>query len=395
MHGLVTGAYRIPAVVIRNRIVTTNKLPTGLNRGYGGQEQYYTLERLVALVAKRLGMDVVDVIRRNLIEAHEFPYRAAAGSLYDSGDYHAALDEALRLAPYDDFVAERESARAAGRLVGIGIGCIVEPSGSNMGYVSIALPAQKRDAMLSKSGCTESVTVAIDPSGATTVRLGSTPQGQGHQTVAAQIIADELGLHPDAIEVVAEMDINTSPWSIASGSYSSRFAPITAVAIRNAARKVAAKLRTIAAHQLGVAAEDVELTGGFARDIAGGGAVSVKRLAGAAHWHPVSLPYGMEPSLFETASYTLPMLGPPDDDDRVNSSAVYGFVADIALIEVERETPFAPKPVKGEGTLAWPMVTTGTSMAVIANAVADALGVDEIALRLTPLRVWEMIGRGA
>ena len=95
MHGTVTGAYRIPVVGIRNRLVTTNKLPTGLNRGYGGQEQYFTLERLIALVARELCLDHAEVVRQNLIRKDEFPYHAPAGSIYDSGDYPAAFERAL------------------------------------------------------------------------------------------------------------------------------------------------------------------------------------------------------------------------------------------------------------------------------------------------------------
>ena len=452
-------------MAIRNRLVSTNKLPTGLNRGYGGQEQYFTLERLVALVAKRLGLDVIEVVRRNLLRKEEFPYHAPAGSVYDSGDYHAALEHALELADYPALMAGRESARAEGRLVGIGIGCIVEPSGSNMGYISIALPKDLRDRSLPKSGCTEAATIAIDPLGAVTVRLSTTPQGQGHRTVAAQIVAQELGLEPKQVEVLAELDTQTSAWSIASGSYSSRFAPVAAVAIRNAARKVAYKLKAIAAHQFGVAFEDVDLVEGAARSADGTHVTSLKRIAGAAHWNPSSLPDGMEPGIYETAYYSIGLLRPPDDDDRVDSSAVYGFVVDLALVEVDSRTGrvdvkqyvtvhdsgtvLNPMIVDGQirggfahglggalfeeiaydengtlrsGTLAdYPIPTAselptivighvdvpspftplgakgvgeGNAMSVpvvIANAVADALGANEVRLPLVPHRVWEML----
>lgn len=466
MHGTVTGAYRIPAVKIHNRLVTTNKLPTGLNRGYGGQEQYFTLERLVARIARRLGLDVLDVIRRNLIAPDEFPYRAAAGSIYDMGDYPHVLEMALREAGYDALVRRRDAARAAGRRAGIGIGCIVEPSGSNMGYVSIALPLELRQRSLPKSGCTEAATVAMDPLGSVTVRLGTTPQGQGHQTVAAQIVAQELGIDIDAIEVVAEMDTQTSPWSIASGSYSSRFAPVAAAAVQGAARKMSDKLRGLAAHQLGIAREDVVLADGKATALGDPAKhVTIKRLAGLAHWHPVGLPAGMEPGMFETAHFTLPMLEPPDDADHVNSSAVYGFIADVCYVEINAATGrvhvekyvtvhdcgtiLNPLIVAGQihggfahgvggalfeemaydengtvlaGTLvdylipsatelppltighaplpspATPLgakgVGEGNSMSVpvvIANAVADALELDDVTLPLTPHRVWALL----
>lgn len=338
MHGTVTGAYRIPVVGIRNRLVTTNKLPTGLNRGYGGQEQYFTLERLVALVARELRLDPADVVRRNLIRKEEFPYHAPAGSIYDSGDYEAAFERALELAGYEALIERRERARSEGRRVGIGIACVVEPSGSNMGYISVALPRELREKSLPKSGCTEAATVAIDPLGSITVRLSTTPQGQGHATVAAQIAAEELGVTPDAVDVVAEMDTRTSAWSIASGSYSSRFAPVAAVAIRDAARKVARKLRAIAAHQFGIAAEDVVLAEASAHSLDGSRRTSLKRLAGTAHWHPLGLPSGMEPGIYETAHFSIDVLAPPDANDRVDSSAVYGFMSDVCYVEIDPET---------------------------------------------------------
>jgi 2-furoyl-CoA dehydrogenase large subunit len=466
MHGTVTGAYRIPAVRIENRLVTTNKLPTGLNRGYGGQEQYFTLERLVARVAKRLGLSHLDVVRRNLLRAEEFPYNAAAGSIYDAGDYTRGLDTALRLAGYDALVARREEERARGKRVGIGIGCIVEPSGSNMGYVSIALPREIREGALPKSGCTEAATIAIDPLGGVTVRLGTTPQGQGHQTVAAQIVAQELGVDYDAIEVIAEIDTQTSPWSIASGSYSSRFAPVASAAIQQAAQKVAAKLRAIAAQELRIAAEDVVLAEGKASSLADPShAIPVKRIAGLAHWHPVALPPGLEPGIFETAYFSLPILEPPDDQDKVDSSAVYGFIADVCYVEIDPQTGrvqvqeyvsvhdcgrmLNPLLVEGQirggfahgiggalfeemayaddgtllaGTFADYLIPTATEVpplrighenvpspvtplgakgvgegnsmsvpVVIANAVADALELDDVTLPLTPHRVWSLL----
>ncbi len=469
MHGTVTGAYRIPVVAMRNRLVTTNKSPTGLNRGYGGQEQYFTLERLVALTARQLQLDVTDVIRRNLVRKDEFPYHAPAGSVYDSGDYEAAFDRALGLADYDALRAKRERARAAGRKAGIGIACVVEPSGSNMGYVSVALPRAVRERALPKSGCTEAATVSIDPLGSISVRLSTTPQGQGHATVAAQVVADELGVSPESVAVVAEMDTQTSAWSIASGSYSSRFAPVAAVAVRNAAAKAAYKLRAIAAHQFGVQIEDVTLAGGKARSLDGKHETTLKRLAGTAHWHPLGLPTGMEPGIFETAHFTIDVLRPPDEHDRVDSSAIYGFLVDVCYAEIDPATArvevqsyvtvhdcgtvLHPQIVEGQirggfahgiggalfeeiaydadgvlqsGTLADYVIPSapempplaidhagvpspftplgakgigeGNAMSVpvtIANAVADALQTESVALPLTPHRVWELMQQDA
>ncbi|MGH3132583.1 MAG: xanthine dehydrogenase family protein molybdopterin-binding subunit, partial [Gaiellaceae bacterium] len=371
-----------------------------------------------------------------------------SGAIYDSGDYEACLDEALELARYDDRRAEAESARSEGRLVGVGLACIVEPSISNMGYVTLAETAEERAAGLPKSGNAEGCTIAISPLGGITVRLPTTPQGQGHKTVAAQIVADHLGVAPHEIEVLTASDTSTSPWTVASGNYSSRFSGVGAGAIGLAADKLVAKIAAIREHL-------------------GDESLSLRRVAGTAHWNPEALPPGLEPGLQATAYYAAPNLHPPDDEDHVASSAAHGFVADVAVVEVDRDTghvqvldyvtvhdagrllnpsiaegqvrgglahgvgaalyehvahdeqgnlqtasfmdylcptaadlptprighretpsPFTPLGAKGLGE-----GTTMSAPAAIANAVADAIGRDDVELPLTPPRVWEVLTR--
>src|SRR5260370_39959317 len=158
---------------------------------------------MVDLLAGRLAIDPAEVRRRNFIQADQFPYRTPSGGLYDSGDYPAAFERALKAAGYDQLREERRRARAAGQLYGVGLAVAVDPSVSNMGYVTIALdPATRaRPGYLRKSGAIESATVKIDPLGKVTAILGTAPQGQGHQTIVAQIVADELGLAPGEITV--------------------------------------------------------------------------------------------------------------------------------------------------------------------------------------------------
>ncbi len=141
MHGSLAGAYRVQNVAARNRIVLTNTMPSGLNRGFGGPQLYLALERTMTIAANRLEIDPAELRRRNLIGREEFPYRTPSGALYDSGDYEGCLDDALALARYDERRAETEAARADDRLVGVGIACVVEPSISNMGYITLAEPA--------------------------------------------------------------------------------------------------------------------------------------------------------------------------------------------------------------------------------------------------------------
>jgi 2-furoyl-CoA dehydrogenase large subunit len=444
MHGSLAGAYRVQNVAARNRVVLTNTMPSGLNRGFGGPQLYLALERTMTIAAKRLGMDPAELRRRNLIRADEFPYRTPSGSLYDSGDYEGCLDDALALSRYDARRAEAETARADGRLVGVGIACVVEPSISNMGYITLAEPGGERG--LPKSGNAEGCTITISALGGITVRTATTPQGQGHRTVIAQVVADRLGVEPKDVDVLTEVDTATSPWTIASGNYSSRFSGVGVGAVALAAERLAAKIATIRAHL-------------------GDETASLRRVAGTVHWNPEALPHEMEPGLAVTAYYAAPNLLPPDGDDRVASSAAHGFVVDVAVVEVDPNTgavsvldyvtahdagrllnpllaegqirgglahgvaaalferhvydedgnlltgsfmdylaptasdlptpriahrespsPFLPLGAKGIGE--------GTTMSVpaaIANAVADALARDDVEPPLTPGRVWELL----
>ena len=194
MHGAVTGAYDIANVEVTNRVVLTNKMPASLIRGFGGPQLYLALERLMQRIAVELNLDPLDVIRRNLIPAQKFPYRAAAGALYDSGDYARAVEIAIGDGRLDELKRRRDAARAAGRKYGIGFAAVVEPAMSNMGYLSTLLTAQAREKAGPKNGAVSMATVNIDPLGAVTVTADVTVQGQGHETVLAQIVADQLGL---------------------------------------------------------------------------------------------------------------------------------------------------------------------------------------------------------
>src|SRR5205814_10104394 len=131
MHGSLSGAYAVPNIAARNRVVLTNRCPSGLNRGFGGPQLYFALGRTMDVAARRLGLDPAELRRRNLIGPDEFPYRTPTGGLYDSGDYGACLDDALELSRYGERREEQRGARAEGRLYGIGLACVVEPSISN------------------------------------------------------------------------------------------------------------------------------------------------------------------------------------------------------------------------------------------------------------------------
>jgi 2-furoyl-CoA dehydrogenase large subunit len=338
MHGNLTGAYDIKNVSVRNRVVLTNKTPTGLNRGFGGPQVYYALERLMQRVAVTLKLDPLDVIRCNLVPSGAFPYRTATGGLLDSGDFPAAVAQAIDEGGLAELRERQKDARARGRLYGIGLTAVVEPSVSNMGYITTVLTPEERRKAGPKNGAQATATVSLDPGGAVNVHIASVPQGQGHRTVVAQIVADVLGLTPKDVRVVTEMDTARDAWSIASGNYASRFAPAVGGAVQLAAARIRDKLARAAAAQLNVPADELEFSGGRVRAKGNpDNALPFGRLASASHWAPGTLSEG-DHALRETVFWTPPQLTAPTEDDGINSSLCHGFIFDFCGIEIDRVT---------------------------------------------------------
>src|SRR5213592_3763788 len=346
--GNFVGPYRFRNLEVDASVVMTNKSLTGPNRGYACGHLYFESEGMIDRLADKLGLDPAEVLRRNLIPADAFPYRTPTGGLYDSGDYQAAFEKALELAKYSELRREQARARAAGRYFGIGLALAVDPSVSNMGYVATALDPQFRakPEYLPKSGAVDSATVKIDPLGRVTAILGTTPQGQGHQTIVSQIVADELGLTPEEITVVDEMDTFTRVWSISSGTYSSRFGSVGTSAVVLAAR---------------------------------------------AHWNTESLPEGMEPGLQATAVFGFTVSKAVDAEDRVNSSNTYGFIAEVMAVEVDPETATIKilryVTVHDAGTIINPMIAEGQiyggALHGLGGALYEELAYDEDGQLLT------------
>jgi 2-furoyl-CoA dehydrogenase large subunit len=339
MHGNMSGAYKLRHLAIRNRVVLTNKTPSGLVRGFGGPQVYFPLERLMQRVAVELGLDPLAVIRRNLVPAGAFPHRCPAGALLDSGDFHRALDIAIAEGGLDELKRRQQAARAEGRLYGIGYAAVVEPSISNMGYITTVLTPAERAKAGPKSGAQATATVALDPLGGVSVHVASVPQGQGHRTALAQVVADAFGLAPADIRVIGELDTGKDAWSIASGNYSSRFAGAVAGAAHLAAQRLREKLARIAAPLLNVAPAEVEFAKAkiFARGNPDN-ALSFSRVAGTSHWAPQTLGEGAPPALRETVFWTPSVLEAPNEAEEINSSAAYGFIFDFCGVEVERAT---------------------------------------------------------
>ncbi len=339
MHGCLTGPYAIPNLQVRNRVVLTNKTPSGLVRGFGGPQVYFALERLVQRISVELGIDHLEVIRRNLVPANAFPYRAVAGGLLDSGNYQAALSKAQSEGDLQELYRRRDEARKAGKLYGIGFAAIVEPSISNMGYITTVMTPEARAKAGPKNGAIASATVAIDPLGSVSVIVASAPAGQGHRTVLAQVVSDVFGLRPQDITVNVEFDTQKDAWSIAAGNYSSRFAGAVAGTAHLAAQKLKAKLCAVAASQLKCQPDDIAFAQGkvFSTQ-APGPTLPFNRLTAAFHWSPGTFDEGIAPGLRETVFWTPDVLTAPDERDRINTSAAYGFVFDICAVEVDRST---------------------------------------------------------
>ena len=339
MHGNLTGAYDIAHVAVRNRVVVTNKTPTGLNRGFGGPQVYFALERLVQRIAVELRLDPLDVITRNLVPADAFPYRTASGALLDSGDYQQAVERGIREGGLAELIQRRDAARAEGRIYGIGFTAVVEPSVSNMGYITTVLTAAERRKAGPKNGAQATATISIDPVGSVAVHVASVPQGQGHRTVLAQIVADILGLTPSDIRVNAEIDTAKDAWSIASGNYASRFAPAVAGTAKLAAERIAARLARVAASTLNTEVDDIAFAGGFVLSKRNpDNKIAFSRVAALSHWSPGALPDEIGQTIRETVFWTPPELTPPDDADHINSSLCYGFIFDYCGVEIDRVT---------------------------------------------------------
>jgi 2-furoyl-CoA dehydrogenase large subunit len=373
-----TGAYQIRNLDREVLVVGTNKCLTAPNRGYGCQELYFTLERLVDTVAAELGMDPAEVRFKNFIQPDQFPYMTATGGVYDAGDYPRAFQMALDKIGYKAMREEQKKARKEGRLVGVGLATVVDPSVTNIAYVTLALTPEEREKAHPKSGSGESVIVKLDPLGKAHVIACTNPQGQGHETVISQIVADELGIHPDDVTVSDVVDTHDRVFTITTGSYSSRFASVGTSAVVSAVHKLKEKMLKIAAHLMEASAEDLEIDGGkiFVKG-SPEKSIQVKHVAGTAHWDQAALPEGMEVGLYASSLLSMPTSKPPDELDRVDSSNTYGFIAEAIVVEVDPETGEVKilkwASVHDAGKILNPRIVEGQVMGSCAHALGGSL----------------------
>jgi len=382
MHGCVTGPYQIQNLNIRNRVVLINKTPTGLVRGFGGPQVYYALERLIQKIAKSLGKTHQEIAAINYVQKEQFPYRAAAGALLDSGDYQQALKTLESSPEFKKILERREQAKKEGRYYGIGIASIVEPSVSNMGYITTVLTKEQRAKAGPKNGAITSATVSVDPSGNIAANIASAPAGQGHQTVISQLLADVFGVLPSQIQVNVDFDTAKDAWSIAAGNYSSRFAGAVAGTVFLAAEKLKARIADYAAHVLKVKPDQLIFANGNI-SVAGveDGGIPFSRVCGNFHWSPglIQEALGRDTTLAlqETQFWSADVLEAPDENDRINTSAAYGFALDACGIEIDPATCSAKIDqyitVHDAGRILNPALADGQIYGAYAQAVGAAL----------------------
>jgi len=248
------------------------------------------------------------------------------------------VEQAIEQGGLAELRVRQTAARAEGRLYGIGLTAVVEPSVSNMGYITTVLTPEERRRAGPKNGAQATATISLDPGGAVSVHVSSVPQGQGHRTVASQIVADALGLKPSDIRIITDMDTARDAWSIASGNYASRFAPAVCGAVQLAAERLRDKLAHAAAGQLNVPVDEIEFAQGRVRAKGNpDNALPFGRLAAASHWAPGTLSEE-DQALREIVFWTPPQLTAPTEDDGINSSLCHGFIFDFCGVEVDRIT---------------------------------------------------------
>ncbi len=338
----IVGPYKIEHVLIDATYVVTNTVPTSPIRAFGRPHLYVPLEKVVDKAARELAVDPLELRLRNFIRSDEFPYKTPTGGLYDSGNYEGSMLKLAKLIEYEKTRKEIAESKKQGRHVGLGIAVAIEPSVSNMAYLDLAIPKEERakPSFLPHSGAQHSAVVKMEPSGSVTVQIDSCPQGQGHETVAAQIVASVLGVRPEEVRVITGVDTQKDAWSIATGTYASRFGSVGISAIYSAAVKVREKLLRVASSILEVPASDLIVgEGSVFNKKQPSKSISIRKIAGSLHWNPSGmLPNEQDQNLYGASTFNVGTLGPATVDDRVNSSATYGLVATAIVLEVSLET---------------------------------------------------------
>jgi len=335
--------------------VFTNKTPTDAYRGAGRPEATFAIERIMDELAHELGMDPMELRQRNWIKHEEFPFTTVCGLVYDSGNYEAATEQAMQLIGWDELKAERERRRAGKDPVqlGLGISTFTEMCG--------LAPSRVLGSLDYAAGGWENAAIRVLATGKVEVVTGASAHGQGHETAWSQIVADQLGVPFEDVEVI-HGDTQSSPKGL--DTYGSRSLAVGGIAVVKAAEKVVAKARKIAAHMLEASEDDLEFTGGSfkVKGVPGEGK-SIQEIAFAA-FAAHDLPDGMEPSLDADATF-----------DPESFSFPHG--THLCAIEIDTETGFAKIRkyvcVDDVGQVINPLIVEGQVHGGLAQGIAQAL----------------------
>ncbi|MER3420990.1 MAG: carbon monoxide dehydrogenase, partial [Chloroflexota bacterium] len=344
---LAPNVYRVPAARITLTEALTNKTPTAAYRGAGRPEAVYFMERAMDLLARELGMDPVELRRKNFIPPDAFPYRTVTGLVYDSGNYAGALEKLLQNVNYEDLKRRRAAARAQGRLVGIGLSCYVESCGPPSVREGGGLMAFEYGA------------VRVHRTGAVEVLTGVSAHGQGHETALTQLTCEVLGVSPEQVTVL-EHDTALVPEGV--GTFGSRSMVMGGSAVYLALREIEAKMRRIAAEMLDANPEDLRFRDGRIEPVdAPERGVSFAQVAARAYAAP---PLGEAPGLEAQQFYA-------------SQGITFPFGAYLAVVEVDRETGAVQllhfAGVDDCGPVVNPLIVAGQLHGGIAQGVGQAL----------------------
>ncbi len=368
--GAIVGPYKIRSVEYRALAVVTNKTTQDAVRGFGQGPTNLALERVMDEVANTLGLDRLEVRRRNLIRASEFPYLIPSGTTYDSGDYETVIAKVLADTDYGELVKERDRLRAEGKLAGIGIAACLEPSGGNATFEALLNPK------ITTSTFMDSCRINVDGNGTITATMHTTSSGQGHETLVGTVIGEVLGIDPDIVRVTRPDSLNALPSGTPVGS---RMAIMLGGAAFHAAQKLKAKLTAIAAHDLGIPVEHAVYDKG---DVYDRGKPANRRswadLVAIAYRNIHRMPPGMEPGLAVSHIYPVPTGGRlPTADGRVQMYPCFSFEFHLLLMTIDPDlgTPRILRYRVGHdcGTQINPKIVRGMTMGGIAHGIGAAL----------------------
>lgn len=370
------GVYRFKNARIDFSQAVTNKCPVGPNRGYSRMQHLWFLERVVDVCAHQLGIPADEMRLRNYILPNEFPYTTPNGCIYDSGNYPKMLEVGKQLIGWDSWKDKQNEGRKHGRMIGIGIGTTLDSGTNNFGQSQIVNPGAPF------SGNSQGANCKLDIYGEVVVAVGSCPQGQGHETTAAQVVADVLKIHPDLISVRTGFDTERNVHTGFSGTYASQFAVSGLSAVHGAAQKLKKEMQTLAAFVLGSGQDDLEFgigsQGPEIRSTSNGKAINYWGLANIVNVNSAVLPSEMHDITLNCRYVWRAPFKVPDTKKKYgNLTMTYASQLHIAVIEIDGET-FIPKildyvAVDDCGTVIHPRIVEGQVYGATAHGIGAAL----------------------